>query len=174
MPENLLVRFDALVARRGLAKNRSEVIRDLVRDALIDEECSMPGEEVMGTLTIVFDHHASDLQEKLHAIQHEYFESIVSSMHVHLDHHSCLEVVAVRGTVRKIDELANCLLGIKGIKYDQHIILGTKGVTHGHLTMTSTGHGIYDNQPTPGTDAVNAARAYAHDHPHTHGHSHTH
>ena len=50
MPESLLVRFDALVARRGLAKNRSEVIRDLVRDALIDEECSMPGEEVMGTL----------------------------------------------------------------------------------------------------------------------------
>ena len=97
MPEDLLVRFDRLVARRGLAKNRSEVVRDLVRDALVEEECATPGAEVMGTLTIVFDHHASDLQEKLHAIQHEYFESIVSSMHVHLDEHNCLEVIVLRG-----------------------------------------------------------------------------
>ena len=78
MPEELLVRFDQLVARRGLAKNRSEVVRDLVRDALVEDECSTPGMEVVGTLTIVFDHHASDLQEKLHAIQHDYFESIIS------------------------------------------------------------------------------------------------
>ena len=147
MPESLLVRFDALVARRGLAKNRSEVIRDLVRDALIDEECSMPGEEVMGTLTIVFNHHTGDVRDKLDGIQHEFFEQIVSSMHVHLDAETCMEVIILRGE---------------------------SGLTHGHLTMTSTGHGIYDNQPTPGTDAVNAARAYAHDHPHTHGHSHTH
>ena len=69
MPENLLVRFDALVARRGLAKNRSEVIRDLVRDALIDEECSMPGEEVMGTLTIVFNHHTGDVRDKLDTLR---------------------------------------------------------------------------------------------------------
>ena len=90
MPEDLLVRFDRLVARRGLAKNRSEVVRDLVRDALVEEECATPGTEVMGTLTIVFSHHASDLQEKLQAIQHEYLDSIVSSMHVHLDEHNCL------------------------------------------------------------------------------------
>lgn len=85
MPEELLVRFDRLVARRGLAKNRSEVVRDLVRDALIEDECALPGVEVMGTLTIVFDHHASDLQEKLHTIQHDYVDNIVSSMHVHVD-----------------------------------------------------------------------------------------
>ena len=97
MPEELLVRFDQLVARRGLAKNRSEVVRDLVRDALVEDECSTPGMEVVGTLTIVFDHHASDLQEKLHAIQHDYFESIISSMHVHLDAHHCLEVIVLRG-----------------------------------------------------------------------------
>ena len=87
MPEDLLMRFDRLVARRGLAKNRSEVVRDLVRDALIEDECSMPGTVVMGTLTIVYDHHASDLQEKLHTIQHDYFQNIVSSMHVHVDSH---------------------------------------------------------------------------------------
>ena len=72
MPENLLVEFDQLVARRGLAKNRSEVVRDLVREALVEDECSTPGMEVMGTLTIVFDHHASVLRDKLDAIQHQY------------------------------------------------------------------------------------------------------
>ena len=97
MPEDLLVRFDQLVARRGLAKNRSEVVRDLVRDALVEEDCALPGTEVVGTLTIVFDHHASDLQEKLHSIQHDYFEFIVSSVHVHLDQHMCLEVIILRG-----------------------------------------------------------------------------
>ncbi|MEG0324843.1 MAG: nickel-responsive transcriptional regulator NikR, partial [Raoultibacter sp.] len=87
MPEDLLVRFDHLVARRGLAKNRSEVVRDLVRDALVEEECATPGQEVVGTLSIVFTHHASDLQDKLHTIQHEYFDSIICSTHVHLDQH---------------------------------------------------------------------------------------
>ena len=77
MPENLLERFDALVAKRGLAKNRSEVVRDLVRDALIEEECTIPGKEVMGTLTIVFDHHAGDVREKLDSIQHEYFGMVI-------------------------------------------------------------------------------------------------
>ena len=91
MPEELLMRFDQLVARRGLAKNRSEVVRDLVRDALVEDECATPGVEVMGTLTIVFDHHASDVQEKLHNIQHDYFGNIVSTLHVHLDQHHCLD-----------------------------------------------------------------------------------
>ena len=84
MPESLLVRFDALVARRGLAKNRSEVIRDLVRDALIDEECSMPGEEVMGTLTIVFNHHTGDVRDKLDGIQHEFFEQMIEQIDDHI------------------------------------------------------------------------------------------
>ena len=129
MPEDLLVRFDRLVARRGLAKNRSEVVRDLVRDALVEEECATPGAEVMGTLTIVFDHHASDLQEKLHAIQHEYFESIVSSMHVHLDEHNCLEVIVLRGETGLVQDIAN-------------LILGTKGVKNGRLVVTTTGQYI--------------------------------
>lgn len=126
MPEDLLIRFDRLVARRGLAKNRSEVIRDLVRDALVEEECATPGIEVMGTLTIVFDHHASDLQEKLHGIQHGYCENIVSSMHVHIDDHMCLEVIVLRGEAGLVQDIAN-------------LILGTKGVQNGRLVVTSTG-----------------------------------
>ena len=126
MPEDLLIRFDRLVSRRGLAKNRSEVVRDLVRDALVEEECSMPGIEVMGTLTIIFDHHASDLQEKLHAIQHDYFDNIVSSMHVHVDAHTCLEVIVLRGETGLVQDIAN-------------LILGTKGVQNGKLVVTTTG-----------------------------------
>ena len=122
MPEELLVRFDQLVARRGLAKNRSEVVRDLVRDALVEDECSTPGMEVVGTLTI-------DLQEKLHAIQHDYFESIISSMHVHLDAHHCLEVIVLRGETGLVQDIAN-------------LILGTKGVKNGRLVVTTTGQHI--------------------------------
>lgn len=121
------MRFDQLVARRGLAKNRSEVVRDLVRDALVEDECAFPGVVVMGTLTIVYDHHAADLQEKLHAIQHDYFEAIVSSMHVHVDQHMCLEVIVMRGETGLVQDIAN-------------LILGTKGVQNGKLVLTTTGH----------------------------------
>lgn len=125
MPEDLLVSFDRLVARRGLAKNRSEVIRDLVRDALIEEESATPGTEVMGTLTIVFDHHANDLQDKLHAIQHDCFDLIVCSTHVHLDQHTCLEVIVLRGEVGEVQGIAD-------------LIQGTKGVKNGRLVITTT------------------------------------
>ena len=123
MPEDLLMKFDALVARRGLAKNRSEVVRDLVRDALVEDECALPGTEVVGTLTITYDHHASDLQEKLHMIQHSYFGHINSSLHVHLDSHACLEVIILRGEAALVQEVAD-------------LILGTKGVEHGKLVLT--------------------------------------
>lgn len=126
MPEELLMRFDAFVARRGIAKNRSEVVRDLVRDALVAEESVIAGIEVMGTLTIVFNHHASDVQEKLHAIQHARFGLIVSATHVHLDEDNCLEVIILRGETTEIHDIA-----------DQ--ILGTKGVKNGGLVITSTG-----------------------------------
>ncbi|WP_165253934.1 nickel-responsive transcriptional regulator NikR [Adlercreutzia sp. ZJ304] len=126
MPEELLMEFDQLVARRGLAKNRSEVVRDLVREALIESKCSMPGSIVMGTLTIVYSHHSNDLQEKLHSIQHDYFEHIVSTVHVHIDAHTCLEVIVLRGEVTLVQDVAN-------------LILGTKGVQSGKLVLTTTG-----------------------------------
>ena len=126
MPEELLMSFDAFVARRGLAKNRSEVVRDLVRDALVEDAASIPGAEVMGTLTIVFNHHASDVQEKLHTIQHSRFGMIVSTTHVHLDEDTCLEVIILRGETTDVRDIA-----------DQ--ILGTKGVRNGGLVITTTG-----------------------------------
>ena len=125
MPEDLLMEFDEMVARRGIAKNRSEVVRDLVREALIEARCEVPAAQVMGTLTIVFNHHASDLQEKLDHIQHEHFGMVVSSMHVHVDEHNCLEVIVLRGFVEDVQAIADR-------------ILGTKGVKHGKLVLTTT------------------------------------
>ena len=125
MPEDLLVRFDHLVARRGLAKNRSEVVRDLVRDALVEDECATPGAEVVGTLTIVFNHHASDLQEKLHAIQHEFFDMIICSTHVHLDQHNCLEAIVLRGETGLVQDVANMILGTKGVKNGRLVLKTT-------------------------------------------------
>ncbi|MBR3182429.1 MAG: nickel-responsive transcriptional regulator NikR [Eggerthellaceae bacterium] len=126
MPEELLMSFDAFVARRGLAKNRSEVVRDLVRDALIQDDAGLPGTEVMGTLTIVFNHHASDVQEKLHTIQHAHYGMIVSTTHVHLDEDNCLEVIILCGETTDVHDIAD------------HI-LGTKGVKNGGLVITTTG-----------------------------------
>lgn len=126
MPAELLMQFDNLVARRGLAKNRSEVIRDLVRDSLVDEEWEDPSAEIVGTLTLVYDHHSSDLQRKIDTIQHTHFDRIVSSMHVHLDSHNCLEVIVMRGSSKIIRGIADSILGVKGVK-------------HGRLTTTTTG-----------------------------------
>lgn len=130
MPEDLLIEFDQLVARRGLAKNRSEVIRDLVREALISEQCGTLGMEVMGTLTIVYDHHVNDLRDKIDGVQHEYLENIISSTHVHIDHHACLEVIIIRGETGLVQGIAD-------------LILGLKGVQTGRLVLTSTGGRIY-------------------------------
>lgn len=126
MDEELLGRFDELVARRGTAANRSEAVRDLVRDALVDEQWAAPDEEIVGTITMVFDHHANDLAEKLDALQHAHHDRVVSSMHVHLDAHNCLEVIVVRGASGQIRDIAEALLG-------------TKGVKHGKLVTTTTG-----------------------------------
>jgi len=126
VPEDLLVQFDNLVARRGLAINRSEVIRDLIREALVNEEWDDPLQEIVGTLTLVFNHHSSDLQAKLDNIQHSHHDKIISSMHIHLDAHNCLEVIVLRGRSEDIRRLAES-------------ILGTKGVKHGQLAATTTG-----------------------------------
>lgn len=123
--EELLARFDELVARRGAA-NRSEAIRDLIRDALVESEWEDSGRETIGTITMVFNHGTRDLSDRLDALQHAHHERIVSSMHVHLDAHNCLEVLVVKGASAEVAAIADTLLG-------------TKGVKHGKLVMTTTG-----------------------------------
>ncbi|MBY0503585.1 MAG: nickel-responsive transcriptional regulator NikR [Bryobacteraceae bacterium] len=124
MDAELLADFDAYLERRKYA-NRSEGFRDLVRDALIGEKTAKSNAPAVGTLTLVYDHHTRSLSEKLTAMQHEHQDLVVSTLHVHLDHHNCLEVLVLRGQAGRIRQLAEG-------------IIATKGVQHGQLTLTTT------------------------------------
>lgn len=125
MPADLLDAFDGQIARRGEGANRSEAIRDLIRSSLVEEELRTPEAQVIGSLTMIYDHHTSDLTRRLDEIQHDYTPEIVSTMHVHLDHHNCLEILALRGKGERVYELADKLLGLRGVK-------------HGELTCAAT------------------------------------
>jgi CopG family transcriptional regulator, nickel-responsive regulator len=127
MDEDLLARFDTLVERRGAATNRSEAVRDLVRDALVESEWEDSAQECVGTVTMVFDHGHSDLSDKLDALQHAHHDKIVSAMHVHLDAHTCLEVLVVRGSAGEVRGIADALLGTKGVKHGK-LVTTTAGV----------------------------------------------
>jgi len=123
----LLQSFDKLIESKGYV-NRSEAIRDLIRDYLVEYEWEQDVETV-GTVTIVYDHHVRELPEILTRIQHEYYKMIVSSIHVHIDEHNCMEVIIIRGIGSKVKEIADKLIS-------------TKEVKHGKLTMATTGKGL--------------------------------
>ncbi len=114
--DHLLERFDNLIAEKGYA-NRSEAIRDLIRNSLVEDEMETRDEETVGTIAMVYDHHTRELSDKLTDHQHSYFKEIISSLHVHLDQHNCLEVVVAKGKNKKIKQLAQELIGTKGVKY---------------------------------------------------------
>jgi CopG family transcriptional regulator, nickel-responsive regulator len=125
--KGLLKSLDLLMKEKGYT-NRSEYIRDLVRNDLVRREWAS-GSEVVGAITLVYDHHKRELVNNLTDIQHEYYELVVSGQHIHLDHHNCLEIIAVKGEAKKIEQLANAMRAAKGVK-------------HGELTVTSTGRDI--------------------------------
>ena len=122
---DLLVKFDDLIARRGYT-NRSEAFRDLIRDELVEKEWESPESSVVGTVTLVYDHHVRLLNEKLTDMQHDNHRSILSTLHVHLDHDNCLEVLVVKGKAGAVRRIADALIS-------------TKGVKHGRLTITTSG-----------------------------------
>ena len=124
----LLEKFDQLIARRGYT-NRSEAFRDLIRDALVEKTWEAPDAKVVGTVTIVYDHHVRLLNEKLTDLQHEYYHHMLSTLHVHLDHDNCLEVLVVRGRAADVRRIADTLIS-------------TKGVKHGRLSITTSGAGL--------------------------------
>lgn len=121
----LLDRFDALLASKSYA-NRSEGFRDLIRDALVREQTADPDGEAVGTLTLVYDHHVRELSAKLTGVQHDHYREIISTLHVHLDHHNCLEVLVLRGRAGEVRRIAGQLISAKGVK-------------HGRLTLTAAG-----------------------------------
>lgn len=131
MPQDLMEALDNYAARRGLASNRSETIRDLVRNALVDEEVEDPDSYIFGTLTMVFNHHQSDVREKLDGIQHGHIDEIVSTVHVHLDHENCLEVILMKGQSEIIRSIADALLGTKGVLHGK-LVVTTMGAPHAH------------------------------------------
>ena len=121
----LLAQFDRLIAQRGYT-NRSEAFRDLIRDELVERTWESPDSRVVGTVTLVYDHHVRLLNEKLTELQHQHHQAILSTLHVHLDHDNCLEVLVVKGRVAQVRRIAD-------------VLISTKGVKHGRLTITSSG-----------------------------------
>jgi CopG family transcriptional regulator, nickel-responsive regulator len=122
---DLLDKFDGLIESRGYT-NRSEAFRDLIRDQLVEQASEAPNSRVIGTVTLVYDHHVRQLNQKLTAIQHDHHHSILSTLHVHLDHDNCLEVLVVKGKSAEVRQVADQLIS-------------TKGVKHGRLTITTAG-----------------------------------
>ena len=122
--KQLLVKFDAFISRRKY-KTRSEAIRDLIRASFVKDEWT-GNEEVVGIITLTYDHHSSRLLERIMEVQHSHVHNIISTMHIHLDHDNCLESIITKGRSRDIRDLSDKLISLKGVKT-------------GNLSMTSTG-----------------------------------
>jgi CopG family nickel-responsive transcriptional regulator len=125
---DLLDKFDKLIAKRGYT-NRSEAFRDLIRDELVEKEWESSEANVVGTVTLVYDHHVRQLSDKLTSMQHESHHNILSALHVHLDHDNCLEVLVMKGKSAVVRKIADALISMKGVK-------------HGRLTITTSGAGL--------------------------------
>ncbi len=127
LEKSLLESFDALIRERRYT-NRSEALRDLIRRELVQREWR-EGHDVAGAITLIYDHHKRDVLSRVTDTQHEFQEVIISTQHIHLDHHNCLEIVAARGKAEDVQKLADALTSIKGVR-------------HGTLSMSSTGREI--------------------------------
>lgn len=128
LDSKLLTEFDALIGKKGYT-NRSEAIRDLIRDRLVHEQWQQDDTPVAGAVTMVFDHHSMDLPRRLTELQHDHHDLIVSTVHVHLDHDNCLEVLVLKGAAGEVRQLGEKLISTRGIK-------------HGKMTLTTTGKGL--------------------------------
>ncbi len=127
LEQDLLTKFDFVIEQKGYP-NRSEAIRDLIRDHLVKEEIDR-NRVVVGTLSIIYDHHRPNLTEELVEAQHLAGNKVLAATHVHLDHHNCLEVIIMKGRSGPIRDLSNRILSLRGVK-------------HGQLVITSTGKGL--------------------------------
>ncbi|MDI6765471.1 MAG: nickel-responsive transcriptional regulator NikR [Bacteroidota bacterium] len=124
MEKSLLAKFDKLIGKKGYT-NRSEAIRDIVRDKLVEENIQESTGEVFGALVYIYDHHKRELEKSLANLQHDYYRNIISTSHVHLDHDHCFEVILLRGEAGTLKKISEKLLSFKGVK-------------HGKLTLTTS------------------------------------
>ena len=125
MAGDLVDRLDAMSKAKSYA-NRSQAVADMVRAHLVEHHAQMGNHEIAGTVTLVYDHHKRNIQALLTDIQHDHQDLIIATLHVHLDHHNCMEVLAVRGRADAVKKLADRMIAVKGVK-------------HGKLTVTTTG-----------------------------------
>jgi len=128
LPPSLLEQLDQMAREKGY-DNRSLAIADMIRDHLVEHRQKFSNEEIAGTITLVYDHHRQHVQETLTDIQHDHHDLIISTIHVHLDHHNCLEVLVVRGRAAAVKKIADQLIAARGVK-------------HGKLTVTTTGRDL--------------------------------
>ena len=127
LDRDLLAKFDRVIAKKGY-KNRSEAVRDLIRENLISEDVA-ENKTVLGTLSMVYDHHRPRLSERLTRAQHHSHGKVLAATHVHLDHRNCLEVVIMKGRSAELRKLADHILSLRGVK-------------HGKLVLTTTGKAL--------------------------------
>ena len=120
LEQDLLEKFDLLIKQKGYA-NRSEAIRDLVRDHFVEEEVAS-NKIVVGTITLVYDHHQPKLSEQLVSAQHDYKGQVLATTHVHLDHHNCLEVIILKGHGTEVKKFSDNLLSLKGVKHGKLVL----------------------------------------------------
>ncbi len=132
MPDALLNAFDAVITEKGYA-NRSEAIRDIVRDYLVEREWEAPDAQVVGTITIVYDHHVQGLESRLIGLQHDHSHIgiVQCTTHVHLDEENCVEVMVVRGTAATVRRLADSIISARGVKHGELTCTGAALLHHG-------------------------------------------
>ncbi len=123
LEKNLLEKFDKFIQKRKYT-NRSEAIRDLIREVFVKEAWETD-KEVFGVISFIYDHHQPNIQEKITEIQHDFYKNVVSATHIHIDHHNCLEVVIVSGRAKSVRELYEMIKAIRGVKNADLIMSST-------------------------------------------------
>ena len=127
LDKKLLSSFDKVISRQGY-QSRSEAIRDLIRQQLSSEVLNNPKAEAVAAVFLVYDHHSTKLSEKLVSLQHSHVLQTISSMHIHLDKHDCLEVVVLRGRVGEINKMAEKMVSLKGVKLGRVNLISTNPI----------------------------------------------
>lgn len=144
----LLERFDEYCTEHRYA-NRSEAVRGLMRSALIAETVATDDEPAMGVVTLIYDHHAGPVADRLTELQHDHLEKVVTTTHVHLDHSRCLEVILLRGRAREVRQLADSLIGTKGIEMGKLVLAGAHPPEAGHTHGEGHSHSHSHAHPHP-------------------------
>ncbi len=168
-----LVRFSVAIGGELLRKfdryreehrypNRSEAVRGLMRDALIEEVIDREDSEAMGVITLIYDHHAGRIGERLTELQHGHLEQVVTTTHVHLDERRCLEVILLRGSAGRVRELADKLIGTKGVETGRLVLTAAAPVAGQHTLEAGHGHSHHHHEHGDQAHARNETHAHHH------------